>query len=279
MSDNHIDKHILSDLVKHNNRLGIKRILKSLSYERAAELPYVYAIIRSRTNSNILRILDVGTGDSVFPSFLLKNENVDITCLDKYDWVAIQDKYAKATVAPDKLDRINIVKLDLFDFEQEALFDVITCISVIEHFPGNKDAEAMKHIASLLKPGGILILTTPVNEGFADEFYKNKAVYGKHEGGGAFYQRHYDLDGIEHRLIGPSGLKESERIYFGEYGYPFGQKFLFPSWKNNPLKVFYKWASPWFAKKYLTYSKSPISNPALSVDTASGVILVLTKLS
>lgn len=277
LSNTHIDKVILFNLIKHNNKLGFKRILKSLSYERAAELPFIYALIHSKAQGCKLRILDVGAGDSILPSFLLKEEDVEIVCLDKFEWVNIQNNYAQATVEADQLGRLEVVKSDLAEYQPESLFDIITCISVIEHFPGLSDSAAMRHMGSLLKPGGLLIITTPVNEGFAKEFYRNEEVYGEFTDGGTFYQRHYDLQGIEKRLIEPSQLKEKERIYFGEYGFPFGEKFLFPQLKKNPLKIFYKWASPFFAKKYLTYSNFPISRETMSIDTASGVILVLTK--
>lgn len=277
MKNTHIDKGILSKLVRHNNKLGIKRILKSLSYERAAELPFTYALIHSKANNGVLRILDVGAGDSILPSFLLKEENVDVTCLDKFEWVDVQNKYVQASIGADQLNRLEVVRSDLFEYNPESPFDIITCVSVIEHFPGCSDSKAMEHMASLLKSGGLLILTTPVNEGFAKEFYRNEQVYGEYDDGGTFYQRHYDVDGINTRLIEPSGLKEVERIFFGEYGYPFGQKFLFPQLKKNLFKVFYKWASPLFAKKFLTYSNSPVSSSTMSVDTASGIILVLTK--
>lgn len=277
MRDRAIDNDLLSRLIKHNNGLGIKRMLKSISYERAAELPYVFNIIDSIESNKKLLVLDVGTGDSVLPTFLVNNANVHITCLDKYDWVNVQRNYASRTLDKDKFPDIEIEKKDLFDFKTNILFDVITCISVIEHFPGNTDSDAIQYMADLLAPGGLLIVTTPVNEGFPKDFYKEEAVYGKYEGGSRFYQRHYDMEGIQNRLIDASGLKEVKRIYFGEYGYPVGQKFLFPSWKKNPLKIFYKWASPILANKYLTYSDLPISNSSMSVDTASGVILVLQK--
>ena len=279
MSDSRINKVILSDLIKHNTRLGIKRVLKSLSYERAAELTYIYELINSRFKNDPLRILDVGTGDSILPSFLMKEGNVEITCLDRFNWVDVQNQYARTSVDEDQLSKHKVVKSDLFEFNPVSLFDIITCISVIEHFPGDSDSKAMKHMASLLKPGGILIITTPVNEGYAKEFYRNEKVYGEYEDGGTFYQRHYDVRGIDKRLIKPSGLREEERIYFGEYGYPFGQKFLFPQLRKNPFKILYKWASPLFARKYLTYSDSPVSNSTMSVDTASGIILVLTKMT
>ncbi|MEZ5326110.1 MAG: class I SAM-dependent methyltransferase [Verrucomicrobiales bacterium] len=49
------------------------------------------------------------------------------------------------------------------DYET-ASFDVVTCIETIEHLPDDILAETMTEISRLLKPGGMLLLTTPHNE-------------------------------------------------------------------------------------------------------------------
>ena len=66
-----------------------------------------------------------------------------------------------------------------------------------------------------------------------------------------FYQRHYDVASVESRLIAPSGLKETSRIYFGEYGFTFGERFIFPRLARNPVKAFYQWLSPYFAQQFV----------------------------
>ena len=43
-------------------------------------------------------------------------------------------------------------------------FDFITCISVLEHIPCEKQADAVKNMLTLLKTGGRLLLTIPTKE-------------------------------------------------------------------------------------------------------------------
>jgi 2-polyprenyl-3-methyl-5-hydroxy-6-metoxy-1,4-benzoquinol methylase len=270
-----IDANILRQLHQHNRKLGFHRVLKSIGYERSAELSYVVGLLQDRFDRS-LDLLDIGTGDSVLPSFFLVRTNWNICCVDKFSWVKKQSRYA-SMVAPEKSRNLQVVERDFLDFQPDSLFDVISCISVIEHFEGDLDSRAMAKAATLLKPGGILIVTTPVNEGHSKNFFRAGKVYGAHSQGGTFYQRHYDAASLRSRLIAPSGLAEVHRIYFGEFGFPFGEKFLFPRLAKNPFKVFYKWLAPYFAERFLSYSDSPIGKSDMPVDTASGVILVLRK--
>ncbi len=271
-----IDKHSLSKLLKHNRKLGIKRFLKSIGYERTAELPYIIHFLKDRYKDNE-QYLDIGSGDSPLPTYFLVNTQWDITCLDKFSWVHQQENYIKkvSNNIVDDRKRFHVVLENIFEHTKQ--YDIVSSVSVIEHFDDNTDIEAMKHIASLLKPGGIFILTTLINENYPKDFYKKNAVYGEQKQDKTFYQRHYDVAGINTRLIKPSGLVEESRIYFGEYGFSFGEWFIFPQWKKNPFKLFYKWLSPYFASHFVRYSNEPISDSNMSIDTASGIILVLRK--
>jgi SAM-dependent methyltransferase len=271
-----IDKNILRQLHRHNGKLGIYRVLKSIGYERSAELPHIVGLLQDRFDRP-LDLLDIGTGDSVLPSFFLVRTNWNIWCVDKFSWVKKQSHYA-GMVAPGKTRNLHVVEKDFLDFQPDSLFDVISCISVIEHFEGDLDSRAMRKAATLLRPGGIFIMTTPVNEGHSKNFFRTGKVYGAHSQGGTFYQRHYDVASLHSRLVAPSGLAEIQRIYFGEFGFPFGERFIFPRLAKNPFKVFYKWLSPYFAERFLSYSDSPIGKSDMPVDTASGVILVLRKI-
>jgi hypothetical protein len=94
-----------------------------------------------------------------------------------------------------------------------------------------------------------------------------------------FYQRHYDVPSVERRLIAPSGLREVERVYFGDYGFQFFERVLQRRLPGplKPLRALYKWATPHFARRFLTYSDKPVSRADMAVNTAAGVIVVLTK--
>ena len=272
-----IDSDVLAEFNSLNRRLGLKRLLKSIGYERSAELPYVVNALRTRF-SRPLRCLDIGTGDSVLPMYLLTQSAWDITCVDKCEWVQVQHQYARRlALESSTLKRLHVVEDDLFEDRPSAPFDVIISISVIEHFPRNLDSKAMHYSAEMLRDGGEYVLTTLVNEGYPREFSRQGEVYGNREKNGTFYQRHYDVASLEARLVRPSGLDEIGRVYFGEYGFPFGERFIFPRLARNPLKLFYRWLSPYFAERFVTYSHRPASRHDMSVDTAAGVILMLKK--
>jgi SAM-dependent methyltransferase len=250
-----------------------------LSYERCAELSWVIDYLQPRFHER-LQYLDIGTGESPLPSFLYAHANWDIACLDKCSWVRKQQRFVQL-VQNRSVDRVAgrrfvVVEADLLTATlPDRSFDVVTCISVIEHFEGGLDTVAIKACARLLRPGGKLILTTLINEKRFAEFYVRRAVYGKEYcGSPVFYQRHYDLRSVTERLIKPSGLLELHRLYFGDYGFQCFEKVM---QRPKPLRVFYAWNTPWLAGRYLTYRPYPVSRRNMRMNTASGLILVLAK--
>jgi SAM-dependent methyltransferase len=77
------------------------------------------------------------------------------------------------------------------EFESNSKFDLITCLSVLEHIPD--DAGALKKMWQMLSPGGRFILTVPASaEGGTQRISQDP--YGLHqatEGDGYFFQRFY----------------------------------------------------------------------------------------
>lgn len=279
--NHNINSHFLNEITKHYRSQGASFAIKSLSYERCAELPYILQKLQPKFKEK-LNFLDIGTGgESPLPTYLLLHTDWNIYCIDKFNWVQKQKYFARKLV-PDSVikTRFHIIEKDfLVEKFEENQFDVITNISVIEHFEGETDSIAMKVSAQLLKPHGIYILTTLINEGYFKEFYINGKVYGEQSEANhkVFWQRHYDTKTVQERLIKPSGLKEVDRIYFGDYGYRFYEKFLKLPELLKPLKILYSWAIPFFAKKYLNYNDIPISYDDMKMDTSSGIILILSK--
>ena len=277
-----INRTTLSEITKHFGSLRAANRLHALNYERCAELPFVIDRLRPRFSER-LSYLDIGSGgESPLPTFLLRSTKWDVQCIDKFEWVRRQEMYAKRVLgdaAPN--GRFSVQVRDLLTADlPEAAFDVITNISVIEHFAGTSDSEAMARSAKLLKPGGTYILTTLMNDGFFREHFVQQDVYGEaFRTEPVFYQRHYDVAAVQQRLIGPSGLREVDRIYFGDYGFQFFERILQRRLPGplKPLRALYKWATPRFAQKFLSYSDRPVSRADMATNTASGVILVLTN--
>lgn len=277
-----INRKTLAEISGHFASLRLANRLHGLNYERCAELPYVIDKLRPRF-AEPLSYLDIGSGgESPLPTYLLRASNWKVRCIDKFDWVRGQERYAaRVTGSEARSDRFSVEVQDLLtaDLPREA-FDVITNISVIEHFPGESDVDAMARSASLLKPGGTYILTTLMNDGYFKEHYVQNDVYGEEfKAEPVFYQRHYDVDALERRLLAPSGLREVDRVYFGDYGFQFFERVLQRRLPGplKPLRALYKWATPYFARQFLTYSDRPVSRADMATNTAAGVIVVLTK--
>ena len=124
------------------------------SWSRQYEYPYVANIVNDHKKylEKRLNILDVGSGYSFFPFYLLTQHN-HMTCLDIEDF---SEQYDKSQI---KFIRGDIgSKKTLKDRLKDESFDIIYCISVIEHMGQNRSA-AIENMYNLLKKGGKLIIT------------------------------------------------------------------------------------------------------------------------
>jgi SAM-dependent methyltransferase len=86
-------------------------------------------------------------------------------------------------------------------------FDAIACVSVIEHVAGEGDATAMAEMWRVLRPGGVLHLTTNVSAR-AGEVRTREPVYATEPGpeapagpAGVFFERRYTAATLDARLL------------------------------------------------------------------------------
>jgi 2-polyprenyl-3-methyl-5-hydroxy-6-metoxy-1,4-benzoquinol methylase len=255
--------------------LPIHRI-KGMGYERALELPLIASRLEPKF-SLPLRYLDIGSGQSYFPSWVAKNSVWDVTCLDKFSWVRKQQQFAKKLAL--SAQRFHVVEQDFLHAElQPESFDVITNISVIEHFEGGLDSEAMAKSAKLLKPGGVYIITTPLNEGHYKEWYLEQNVYGEtYTKKPVFFQRHHTVSSYQERIVDASGLREVERLYFGDYETPFFNDSIVVSGWQKFARVLRQQRTVAHALRHGSYRSTPVSMPNMKIYTSAGVFSVLTK--
>lgn len=137
--------------------------------------------------------LDAGCGNSIFPKFLNKI-GCEVYAVDTRIHTHRQDgiAYRQASMT------------DLSSFKS-GFFDYVFAISSIEHVNAGKfaikglpfdvgDAVAMKELCRVLRPGGILVLTTD----FGEKYYPPPGLWpsGSH--------RVYDLDALYGRIIIPA---------------------------------------------------------------------------
>jgi SAM-dependent methyltransferase len=143
------------------------------------------------------RCLDVSS-PKLLPS-LLQHEG-------QGEWTAV-DLFAReieqwAAVDPDL--HLSVEDATRLSFADES-FDACLCMSVIEHVPADGDALAMAEMWRVLRPGGVLHLTTDVAPTARDIFVGDE-IYGdasqRLDAGKVFFARHYAREDLERRLLG-----------------------------------------------------------------------------
>ena len=101
-----------------------------------------------------------------------------------------------------------------------ARYDCIWAISVIEHVRAGTydDRDVVRWLISLLREHGRLILTVPVDRNVWDE-YRDSDPYGTQSAAspsGHFFQRFYDWDAIQERIIDSVGCSPTLTRWYGE---------------------------------------------------------------
>jgi 2-polyprenyl-3-methyl-5-hydroxy-6-metoxy-1,4-benzoquinol methylase len=115
--------------------------------ERSIE--YRFAL-EALTTSRPIRVLDVGTGTTAWPH-LLRTCGYVVTAIDNVRdyWPSGMLNRHWAVINENIVHPSNV----------SSQYDAITCISVLEHIVDH--VAAVRNMATLLKTGGLLILTTP----------------------------------------------------------------------------------------------------------------------
>lgn len=119
-------------------------------------------------------------------------------------WVAV-DLFAEEIARWRSIDpRLDLRVEDAreLSFADES-FDAVACVSVIEHIAGDGDTRAMAEMWRVLRPGGVLHLTTNVAARDTD-VWSGRKVWGEASetvGERVFFERRYSADGIARRLL------------------------------------------------------------------------------
>lgn len=109
-----------------------------------------------------------------------------------------------------KGDRIRFMYTDLTAMDKEEAFDLVLCVDVLEHI--EEDRRVMENICRSLRPGGVLLISTPSDQGGSD-------VHHEHEE--SFIEEHvrdgYGMEEIREKLT-TAGFSQVDVRY--SYGTP-----------------------------------------------------------
>jgi SAM-dependent methyltransferase len=138
-----------------------KKEYESQQFVGTNERPIEYGFIfRHLAQLSPRTVLDVGTGTSALPH-LMRTCGFLVTSTDN-----IRDYWPAGMVNR----HFYVLNDDITKTKMKQRFDVITCVSVLEHIKDHR--AAVKSMFSLLNPGGHLLLTFPYNEGqYAENVY------------------------------------------------------------------------------------------------------------
>lgn len=187
----------------------------NICYERVFEYGETYDLIaRERPGA----VLDVAGDISLFGCFLADDLacQVDIVDMGDLDYCArLRDR-----MDPPAAARVGLIpRTRAEDLPLDRRYDVITCISAIEHFAGDADLKFVEAAAPLLADGGLMIITAPFTLAPETERrYRRENYYSGHgemQADGDFYMRFYSRDAID-ELVARSGLEVEGRLFGGE---------------------------------------------------------------
>lgn len=243
-------KSYLSDLYWYNFGLGFVNKILGIDFFRCFEYSIGVAEIPLPTT---MKVLDIGeTKFGFFPLYLAEKKRVEVTVLDI-------DKRIKTliNVAERRDLKLNAVVSGAESMPfPDSTFDVIYCISTIEHIPNDGDIKTMREINRVLKSDGKAYITTS---------FGNKYNEGKW---GRWFFRVYDYTAMENRLIKSSGLKFEKVIFHGDSNM---RKFSDMLYKlPKPVRLSLGWSHIFFAKYFYGKDKADKNDAGL-------VIIVLSK--
>ena len=164
------------------------------SWERLCRVPFT-------------RYLDVSS-PRLLPLMLMRSNQQAVAEFINPDADDLRDteKFVKAFGVGDRC-RFTSCTVEQSPFERSS-FDLITCISVLEHIPD--DREAVERIWSLLRTGGRLVLTLPCMSSPLEQYISHNqyGVLSPGSDGYTFWQRFYDETRLRENVFRVTGRPE-----------------------------------------------------------------------
>jgi len=199
-----------------------------------------HEVLKSLKLMSFNRYLDVAS-PRILPLMLLMQNKTVVADLINPDSRDIQEseRLADALDLTDRCTFTNIT-IEMANYATET-FDLITCISVLEHIPS--DIEAVEIMWSLLCPGGRLILTLPCMAQPLEQYISRNdyGVLSAGSDGYTFWQRYYDDERLHSIIFNITGLPIKMVVYGERHNGLFYRnanmkrlmRSLYPYWRES----------------------------------------------
>ncbi len=260
----------LGSLGRGPRRAALARVLNPLAYPRGMEFALT---LRGLSLPQAGRVLDIASPKLLFLWLASHTSTIIHTTDITTDFVApVEHFVGRLGLSGDLQNRLYLEQQDARALTYEdASFDAVYSISVVEHIPGHGDSAALREMGRVLRPGGRACLTVPFHHRDYGETWVAGDVFERRRsrnGERLFYERRYNPDELRRRLVEPSGLRLESFTCFGEPYVPFDRL-----WRRLPLLAHLPlgWAQPLFEAALLR----PLEQGR--VDRAIGVALTLVK--
>jgi SAM-dependent methyltransferase len=202
--------------------LGLKRLALPVSYWRTAEFAYAWRQLADLARPGA-RILDLGSPKDLALIFA-RYRGCEVVAVDILpEAIALSRRYAAAQgldgSGPGK------VKSEVQDGRRlpypDAAFEAAFSVSVLEHIPDAGDTAAIRELVRVVKPGGVVVVTTPYDRAYRETFVEHDVYERKQTGSKpVFFERHYDDTTLKRRLLTPAAAKVKNLEYWGERSLP-----------------------------------------------------------
>ncbi len=171
-----------------------------------------HEVLNSLEHVPFCKYLDVSSPRLVPLMLLMRNRAAAATILNP-DSIDLQ-KTARLAAALGLTNRYTFENSTIETGKNAAeTFDLITCISVLEHIPS--DREAIDKMWSLLRPGGHLVLTLPCMAQPLEQYISNNdyGVLSPGSDGYTFWQRYYDEKRLREVIFNITGSPFRRAVY------------------------------------------------------------------
>jgi len=194
----------------------------------------------SKSIKGEVNVLDAGAGFGQYTyNMSAKHPDWKIQAVDvKYEQVEDCNRFFSKLDNPN----VNFIVGDLTKYKKEDTYNLVVCVDVMEHI--EEDVQVFKNFYASMKPGAMLLVSTPSDQGGSDVHHHDHDHDHQNDGTDSFIDEHvrdgYAIPDIKAKLK-EAGFSKSEAHY--SYGWPgkisWRLSMKYPILMLNASKVFF----------------------------------------